>query len=65
MYKFLERYKPSSSVMKNNLNSPESVKEVKFIVKIFLRKQKKNKKDLPGPDNFIGDFYQMFKLEII
>ena len=41
MDKFLDRHKPSSSVMENNLNSPESMKEVKFIVKIFSPKQKK------------------------
>lgn len=42
-----------------NMNSPMSIKEIKFIVKIFLTKK------ISGADGSTGEFYQILKNEII
>lgn len=41
------------------LNSPISIKEITFVVKTFFTKK------TPDPGSFIGDFYRIFKEEII
>lgn len=38
--------------------SPISIEEIAFVVKTFFIKK------TPGPDRFIGAFYQIFKEEI-
>ena len=59
--KFLERHKlPKLKFQeeKENLHSPILIKQIELIIKNFPPKGD------PGPDGFIGKFYQMFEEEL-
>ena len=57
MDKFLEKYSLPKLNQKEikNLNRPITSKEIKTVIKKFSNKQK------PRPDDFTGEFYQMFR----
>ena len=51
-----ERHKLQKFIKKeiHKLNNPLPIEEIEFVVKIPI-------KNTPGPDDFIGEFYQTFK----